>query len=234
MNSCESDILNILDCSYASQFRKGIIDPTSTPRAYQLLAAAPINIGFTRAPKHNSFTSQLIKGLKELLEESDGEAFSVAELLDHINSGSVNHPAALWNRLPGFSSWIYLAPVPKQKAETPSQMRTVEPEQGALTLRFSLKKTHLSAKQIESLALHLPQACARADIAVRMIEWVNLERTRTTKVSLRGVVTAMRAANRFKSTISVDRRDQSEPRNERAKRRRSEDSQLSIPSKRKL
>ncbi|KAF2877430.1 hypothetical protein BDV95DRAFT_146937 [Massariosphaeria phaeospora] len=185
LESAEADVLAILDSCYSSNAHEGYHEEN---RAYELLAACPRD-GTTVAPGPNSFTTALIKSLKELLNEYENRNFTTTKLLEKLNMNR-KIPAQLWDQLDKHQRHVQLAPLDKRSLEAKAKsFQTRAPEQAWVKLRFSLEEPQLELVQIENFAHQLVAACERAEIPVRRIDWIKMESASST---LAGLVTLWR------------------------------------------
>lgn len=200
-DSAEADVLAILDCCFASNAQKGFIEER---RCYELLAASPMN-QMTRAPGPDSFTTALIKSLKELLEEYKDRNFTTTKLQDKMNRDR-DTPAMLWDRLDKHERHVQLAPLDKATVKVKEKsFECAEPEKAWVKLRFSLKEPQLLQRQVEELARRLPTAFEEAKIALRRIDWIKMDsaaswskEAASAHPTLPGLVTSMAAGYRWR------------------------------------
>ncbi|EON62310.1 hypothetical protein W97_01531 [Coniosporium apollinis CBS 100218] len=173
MEGPEGDVLAIFDTCYASNVQKGV---TSDARSYQLIAASSYDQP-TAAPGQNSFTTALIKSLKELLDRYENRPFTVWDLQDQINHQKERRdsPCMVHNRLRRYNDrYLRLAPLPsKAERATRRQSFHTEPFRAFFTLRFALTDGDIEDEQIRKLAEKLCNACETLKIPARRIDMIS-------------------------------------------------------------
>ncbi|KAJ9656781.1 hypothetical protein H2201_008433 [Coniosporium apollinis] len=183
----DGDVLAIFDACYASNVQKSV---TNDARTYQLIAAS----GFdqqTAAPGKNSFTTALIKSLRELLHEHGTGHFTVNDLAEQINlkQERQDNPCLVHTRLKRckdrYLKWyrdryLRLAPLPSKADRAAAKERFHEQDYRTyFTLRFANMNSTLKEEQITIFAQKLWDACVAGDIQagrIHMIDYWELSR----------------------------------------------------------
>jgi hypothetical protein len=164
------DALSILDCCMASM--AGIKCRSGLPRTYQLLAAAAADAP-TCGPGQNSFTTALCDSLEELSNGPEEGNFLLSQLCQRINTKRKSQACIPWDQTGHFKRTIQLHRL-EVSAGIEDSFCNEDPEQSALHLRLSFRKSDLEDRQIESLAEKLPHACHEANVPLRRIDWVRM------------------------------------------------------------
>lgn len=207
MDDAHGDVLVIFDCCYASDIQRSL---GFGNKAFEMLAASNRNTT-TPGPGPISFTGDLIKSLKELLEEREGNPFTTHDLLTKITpKRPIGLEPALHNRrfnidvaLQG--RHILIAPHKTQLQTRPEDFLSYYPEASNLTLTFELGHRSLDGKQLERLAKNLPGVFKQAQIPLRRVHWRGIEARnslRSTVVAIAGISTMRRHLDRVRKSKS--------------------------------
>jgi hypothetical protein len=174
----EGDILNIMDCCYASNIVKS---GTLSSRKFELLSACGIN-QTTCSPGPRSFTRVLIDKLTELADEYTDKPFATHILNDRIirDERRIDTPSHLWFRLPN-KHHIFLGPLTKDAKASQQQLSDIRVPRGFLSLRFAISRESLDREQIERLTKSLSTAFEdNKRLGLRKIEWLGFRSMTTT------------------------------------------------------
>lgn len=177
MYTVEGDVLVILDCCYASDIQRNL---THGHKTYELLAASSRN-NTTPRPGPKSFTSDLIKSLRELLKDFSGNHFTTYDLLTKISpKRPIGLEPVLHNRrfridtaLP--SRHIRLAPHKPQDEKCTEGFPPHHTDVANLTLAFELDQRLLDRDEIVRLAKGLPAVFKKAKIPLRRVRFRGIE-----------------------------------------------------------
>lgn len=197
MDDVHGDVLVIFDCCYASDLQRSL---GFGNKAYELLAASNRNTT-TPGPGPISFTRDLIRSLKELIQERKGNPFTTFDLLNKITpKRPIGLEPALHNRRLSIdvtlqSRHIQIAPYKAQVPTRPQDFFNHYPEASNLTMTFELGHRLLKDAQLERLAQSLPGVFKQANIPLRRVHWRGIEARsslRSTAVALSAVTTMRR------------------------------------------
>lgn len=202
MDGVQGDVFGIFDCCYAGDMQRSLRFGNS---AYEVLAASRRN-NTTPAPGPLSFTGDLIKSLKELLEERKGNPFATYDLLNKITDKRPDglEPTLLDRRF-GIDGLpirhILIAPHKPEQRTRPEDFVKHYPNTANLTLTFELGYPLLEEKQLECLAKNLPSVFKQAKIPLRRVHWRAIEARssfRRAAIAIGGISTWRRRLNRIR------------------------------------
>ncbi|KAF2444099.1 hypothetical protein P171DRAFT_361137 [Karstenula rhodostoma CBS 690.94] len=182
----ESDILVILDTTYASNSMKSKQTVSNREhKQFELLSACGMD-QTTASPGDYSFTRALIDALVELVMESGDRSFSIFQLNQRIvlDKRRYDTPSQLWSFSRNTERQIRLARLKRnEKDARPNNSSLCRWAQGHLTLRLALRDRWLHREQIELMARSLTKTFSdRPVFGVRSIEWVGYSTTETFSV----------------------------------------------------
>ncbi|CAD6590615.1 MAG: hypothetical protein ASARMPREDX12_004603 [Alectoria sarmentosa] len=169
----EADVLEVFDCCYAGQL--GL--RTKGQRSFEYLAATE-EMGSTKVPGKDSFTSALIYALETLVEEREDGRFTTVELLNKIKVDAPHFPKdqtpMLINREKKFSAGrIMLHPLQREGSEDElchKEAASLDPFKGhALTLHFDFSEKP-SQIYLEMLGRELNEFFQR-NVGVNRVRW---------------------------------------------------------------
>ena len=203
MDDVQGDVFVIFDCCYASDIQRSL---SFGNKAYELLAASNRK-STTPGPGPLSFTCDLIKSLRELLQERKGNPFTTMDLLHKITpKRPFGLEPALHNRRFSIdialqSRHILIAPHKTQVQPRPEEFFNFYPEASNLTLTFELGHRSLEDSQLKHLAEKLPPMFKQANIPLRRVHWRALEvrnSLRSTAIAITGISTMRRHLDRVR------------------------------------
>ena len=162
-----------MDTCFASDQIKG--NHGGEPRSFELLAAAGHGRQ-TTGPGPKSFTTAMIRALRDLLKECPGQAFTVRQLCERINLQPErrNNQSQVWSILRQYSRNIAFGPqvdleTAKRPEDDPARTRAM------LTLVLPLTVETLDDDQRKALARSLSKAVKGTEY-IKRIDWSSLER----------------------------------------------------------
>lgn len=140
------------------------------PRVFEVLAATTRRTP-TAGPGNRSFSKALIDSLKEQLDKHEQVPFTTAELNADIMRRRNNQNSHVFRPLSRYSPRsIKLAPLYVEEG-TKSPVPPLVPSY--VTIRLAINNDgSLDVDQIETLGKELSQACHKADVGVRAMEWL--------------------------------------------------------------
>lgn len=169
----EADVLEVFDCCYAGQL--GL--RTKGQRSFEYLAATG-EMGSTKVPGKDSFTSALMYALKALARERGDGRFTTVELLNKIKDEAPHFPKdqnpKLTNRDKRSSAGrIMLHRLQREGSDedlSPKEVALVDPFKGhALTLHFDFSEKP-TRTHIEMLGRELNEVFAR-NVGFNRVRW---------------------------------------------------------------
>jgi hypothetical protein len=209
----ESDVLTILDTTYASNLMKnGQTGSTrESIKRFELLSACAID-STTAAPGRNSFTRAHIDALIELVNEVGDRSFSTFFLNQRIllDMRWYDTPSQLWSLSGNNEHHIRLSRL-KPNAHRTNALFRQNQVGGYLNLRLSMRDATLSREQVELMARSLVNALSKkAVIGVRKFEWLRFQPVAGS--SFDRVALVMVAVTRWKRAVRRGRRGDSRKR----------------------
>jgi hypothetical protein len=168
----EADVLGILDCCYASDINRNVIELS---RTYEMLAASHIS-HVTPQPGKHSFTRRLIRHLKELVVDSAPGYFTTQHLIERMQRElikGISTPPALWgHREHAWTSRHIRLSKLKPQHERPRRNQATTSHARFLHLGFALEHDIFNETHIERLAKALPDVLKEAGAPVVDIKWL--------------------------------------------------------------
>jgi len=144
-------------------------------RIYELIAASGRG-ELTPGPGKNSFTNALIKSLETLQDQNGNNPFPTTKLVHNIRMIRSKPSAQLWDKLNTHNRHIMLAPLnTKEFLEKEKALRSQGTEKAAVHIRFSLLDNEPDMETIERWAVELHEACQKARMPVRRIDWTKMD-----------------------------------------------------------
>jgi hypothetical protein len=203
----EADVLVILDCCFAGYAHKG---QSNDRRMYELLAACERDKK-TPMPGPASFTHAFIQAVTQLLDQDQCSSFTTAKLIVAMD-GRPSKPKLCDRLRKDDGRHIHLAPLDDSCVqEKEKRLQERPPEEANLKLRFSLEQPDLTEDQLRKLGEALPDAFESADIPLRWIEWVKLEKRHPIQLWQKAAKILGRRNSRRKSTPGKLQQQQQEP-----------------------
>ena len=205
MDDVLGDVLVIFDCCYASDIQRNL---THGNKSYEMLAASNRNTT-TPPPGPRSFTSDLMKSLKELLQERDRNPFTTYDLLTKITSKRpIGLEPALHNRRfrvdAGLRSrHILIAPHKPQDEARPDDSLSPTSDASNLTLTFELGQRSLDREDLDRLTERLPKIFKQARIPLRRVHWRGLEARTSLRHKVLAIAGMRRHLNRVRKRRSM-------------------------------
>ena len=171
LGTAEADVLEILDCCFASNIMKSLIENT---RTYEVLAATGKD-KLTPKPGPRSYTRALIDSLKDELRENEGRPFSTFDLNQKIHHKKNWEAAPHLYKIVGnaMTRHICLAPMDRPRALS---IKLPVRNAGWLHLRVAFaEKSGLDENQVEKLARNLSGAAKKSKLGINAIDWMMFE-----------------------------------------------------------
>ncbi|KAI8932733.1 hypothetical protein NX059_010224 [Plenodomus lindquistii] len=176
IETVESDVFLIMDCCYASDMLRNVAE---VGRTFEMLTAS--HIGQTTCqPGPNSFTTCLIKHLKELANESERSHFTTLDIHQRMQRER-DEPPALWRRLSGSDRHIRFRKLkPEHERPIKDEINRLQYSQ-FLHLGFALKNDAFDETHIERLTKKLPKLFQKAKIPLVDIRWLGCRKVSSSR-----------------------------------------------------